>query len=85
MLPDIFVDLLAPLPPGSILEDGIAYRPGDIDVVWVAGYGFPDFRGGPMHMAESIGREITIQRLSHYVSARGNIDGYWTPALPLQP
>jgi len=38
-----------------ILEEGIAIRSSDIDVVWMNGYGFPAFRGGPMHYADSIG------------------------------
>ncbi|MGH8247706.1 MAG: 3-hydroxyacyl-CoA dehydrogenase NAD-binding domain-containing protein [Gammaproteobacteria bacterium] len=48
-----------------VLEDGIAIRAGDIDVVHVNGYGFPAWRGGPMYWAESIGlekvRETTIR------------------------
>jgi 3-hydroxyacyl-CoA dehydrogenase len=63
-----------------ILEEGIAYRPGDIDVVWVAGYGFPDHRGGPMFMADEIGLPRILERLRHYAEARGNAFGYWTPA-----
>ena len=38
-----------------ILEEGIALRAGDIDVVWTAGYGFPRYRGGPMFYADLIG------------------------------
>ncbi len=38
-----------------ILEEGIALRPGDIDVIWVYGYGWPVHRGGPMFHADSIG------------------------------
>jgi 3-hydroxyacyl-CoA dehydrogenase len=64
----------------KILDEGIAYRPGDIDVVWVAGYGFPDFRGGPMWMAEFIGLEVIAERLQHYASKSGNTFGYWDPA-----
>ena len=63
-----------------ILEEGIAYRPGDIDVVWVAGYGFPDHRGGPMFMADEIGLRKIADRLAHYAKTRGNPFGYWTPA-----
>ena len=63
-----------------ILEEGIAYRPGDIDVVWVAGYGFPDHRGGPMFMAQQIGLARIAERLAHYAKQRGNPCGYWTPA-----
>lgn len=67
----------------KILDEGIAYRPGDIDVVWVAGYGFPDFRGGPMWMAESLGRDVIARRMAHYAAIHGNLHGYWTPAVPL--
>ena len=60
-----------------ILEQGIAYRPGDIDVVWVAGYGFPDHRGGPVFMADTIGLPVIAARLAHYAKVRGNDFGYW--------
>jgi len=62
----------------KILEEGIAYRPGDIDVVWTAGYGFPDHAGGPMWMADRIGLAAIAQRISHYAAVRGNPFGYWT-------
>lgn len=61
-----------------ILEEGIAYRPGDIDMVWVAGYGFPDHRGGPIHMADAIGLPVIAERLAHYAKVRGNPHGYWS-------
>lgn len=64
----------------KILQEGIAYRPGDIDVVWTAGYGFPDHRGGPMFMADQIGLGVIVQRLSHYARERGNPHGYWSPS-----
>lgn len=38
-----------------LLEEGIAARPGDIDVIWIHGYGFPRHRGGPMHWADGFG------------------------------
>jgi 3-hydroxyacyl-CoA dehydrogenase len=38
-----------------LLEEGIAARPGDIDVIWIHGYGFPRARGGPMFWADSVG------------------------------
>ena len=38
-----------------ILEEGIAARPSDIDVVWVYGYGWPAWRGGPMFYADQLG------------------------------
>ena len=61
-----------------ILEEAIAYRPSDIDLVWVAGYGFPDHRGGPLFMADQIGLTKIVERLSHYAEQRGNSHGYWT-------
>jgi 3-hydroxyacyl-CoA dehydrogenase len=64
----------------KILKEGIAYRPGDIDVIWVAGYGFPDFRGGPMWMANTIGLGVIAERLAYYGTQCGNAFGYWTPA-----
>jgi 3-hydroxyacyl-CoA dehydrogenase len=64
----------------KILQEGIAYRPGDIDVVWVAGCGFPDYRGGPMWMADSIGAPRIAERLAFYAATRGNEFGYWIPA-----
>src|SRR5690606_4843276 len=67
-----------------ILEEGIAYRPGDIDVVWVRGYGFPDFRGGPIFMADTIGLPDIIERLNHYAQEQGNQHGYWTISTLMQ-
>jgi 3-hydroxyacyl-CoA dehydrogenase len=61
-----------------ILEEGIAYRPGDIDMVWTAGYGFPDHRGGPIHMADAIGLPQIAERMAHYAKTRGNPYGYWS-------
>lgn len=63
-----------------ILEEGIAYRAGDIDVVWVLGYGFPAWRGGPIHMAEAIGASNIVRALQSYGSRFGNAHGYWTVA-----
>lgn len=67
-----------------ILEEGIAYRPGDIDVVWTCGYGFPDHVGGPIFMADAIGLPRIVQRLAHYAQTRGNAYGYWTISPLLQ-
>ena len=62
-----------------ILEEGIALRPVDIDVVYVNGYGFPAFRGGPMFHADEIGldRVYSAIRAFHERDARFN---YWEPA-----
>src|SRR6201995_3387485 len=49
-----------------ILEEGIAARPSDIDVVWLYGYGWPIYRGGPMFWADSVGLKHIADRLSFY-------------------
>ncbi len=54
-----------------ILEEGVALRPGDIDVVYTAGYGFPRARGGPMYYADSIGLAAVVAGLGKY-AAQGN-------------
>lgn len=61
-----------------ILEEGIAYRGSDIDVVWTAGYGFPVHQGGPMFLADQTGLPLLVQRLDHYAAVRGNPFGYWS-------
>ena len=63
-----------------ILEEGIALRASDIDVVWVYGYGFPAWRGGPMHWAEQVGLSRLLEALRHCGKTLGNDYGYWTPA-----
>ena len=49
-----------------ILEEGIAARPGDIDVIWVYGYGWPVWRGGPMYYADRLGLAHLRDRLTFY-------------------
>jgi 3-hydroxyacyl-CoA dehydrogenase len=49
-----------------ILEEGIAARPGDIDVIWVYGYGWPVWRGGPMYYADRLGLGHIRDRLTFY-------------------
>ena len=55
-----------------ILEEGIAYRPGDVDVVWVYGYGWPVWRGGPMFYADHIGLAYLCDRLAAYAARSDN-------------
>jgi 3-hydroxyacyl-CoA dehydrogenase len=78
--PEIVERLLYPLinEGARILEEGIAYRAGDIDVVWTAGYGYPADRGGPMFTADAIGLPEIVARLAHYARTRGDRYGYWT-------
>ena len=63
-----------------ILEEGISYRAGDIELVWTEGYGFPDFRGGPLFMAEQIGLASIVSWLDDFATERGNEYGDWTAA-----
>jgi len=62
-----------------VVEDGTAKRPVDVDMVFLFGYGFPRFRGGPLHEADQIGIETLIARIERY----GTEDPrYWqVPAL----
>jgi 3-hydroxyacyl-CoA dehydrogenase len=55
-----------------ILEEGIASRPGDIDVIWVYGYGWPAWRGGPMHYADRLGLPHIRERLTFYADRSGD-------------
>jgi len=50
----------------KILEEGIAARPSDIDVVWLYGYGWPIYRGGPMYWADQVGLKHIADRLAFY-------------------
>lgn len=62
----------------KILAEGIALRASDVDVVWVAGYGFPNHQGGPMWMADNWGLSQVVERMEHYAERTGNAYGYWT-------
>ena len=55
-----------------ILAEGIARRPGDIDVIWVYGYGFPAWRGGPMHYADAVGLARIRDRLTAFAERTGD-------------
>lgn len=57
-----------------ILDEGIALRASDIDVVYLAGYGFPRHRGGPMYYADSVGLDTVVRSLQQF-AAPG-----WEPA-----
>lgn len=51
-----------------ILDEGIAERSSDIDLIWINGYGFPVGRGGPMFHADSLGLAKVAERLDHYAA-----------------
>jgi 3-hydroxyacyl-CoA dehydrogenase len=60
-----------------VLEDGFATRAGDIDIVYVYGFGFPRHRGGPMFYADTIGLPTVLARVKEY---RARFGDYWQPA-----
>lgn len=62
----------------KILEEGIAQRAGDIDVVYVYGYSFPVFRGGPMNWADTVGLDKIHETISGFYEQTG--DQSWAPA-----
>ena len=61
-----------------ILEECIAQRASDIDLVYLNGYGFPAWRGGPMYYADTVGLGEVLVRMRHY--AQGRHGELWTPA-----
>jgi 3-hydroxyacyl-CoA dehydrogenase len=63
-----------------ILEDGIAQRASDIDVVYLAGYGFPPWRGGPMLYADISGLYNVARRMQQFAALPGADAAFWTPA-----
>ncbi|NHZ91474.1 3-hydroxyacyl-CoA dehydrogenase [Massilia sp. CCM 8733] len=61
-----------------ILEEGIAMRASDIDMVYLTGYGFPVFRGGPMFYADTVGLANVLMAMEKY--AKGRHGDAWKPA-----
>jgi 3-hydroxyacyl-CoA dehydrogenase len=61
----------------KILEEGIALRASDIDVIWIYGYGFPAHRGGPMFHADSVGLKNVLDGIEKFQQQFG---AHWTPA-----
>ena len=61
-----------------ILEEGIALRASDIDMVYLTGYGFPLFRGGPMFYADTVGLSNVLMSIHRY--AKGRHPEVWVPA-----
>ena len=62
----------------KILDEKIAIRASDIDVIWVYGYGWPVYRGGPMFWADQIGVRALRDKMVEFQKASG--DAFWTPA-----
>jgi 3-hydroxyacyl-CoA dehydrogenase len=65
----------------DVLREGVAYRSSDIDVVYLYGYGFPAYRGGPMFWAENeVGLKTALEKLRKYSADTG---GKWLQVSPL--
>jgi 3-hydroxyacyl-CoA dehydrogenase len=60
-----------------ILEEGIALRAVDIDIIYLNGYGFPAYRGGPMWYADTIGLKKVYERICEFQQRVGS---WWEPA-----
>ncbi len=56
----------------KILDEGKAYRGSDIDIVWINGYGWPVYRGGPMFYGDTVGLTTVLDRLRHYQGVHGD-------------
>jgi len=63
-----------------ILEEGIASRASDIDMVYLTGYGFPIFRGGPMHYAQTFGLYNVVTAMQRFAQNPMDDQAFWTPA-----
>ena len=64
--------------PGIVLlEEGFALRAVDIDIIYLNGYGFPAFRGGPMWYADTVGLKKVYERICEFHKQHGEI---WAPS-----
>ena len=63
-----------------ILEEGIALRASDIDVVYLTGYGFPPSKGGPMFYAQSVGLDKVAQSMLRFADNAHADPKFWQPA-----
>ena len=55
----------------KILDEGKALRASDIDIVWINGYGWPVYRGGPMFYADSIGLKTVLAKMEEFQASMG--------------
>ena len=63
-----------------ILEEGIALRASDVDVVYLTGYGFPVFRGGPMRHADEVGPFQVVRSMARFAALPHADREFWKPA-----
>jgi 3-hydroxyacyl-CoA dehydrogenase len=64
----------------AILEEKIAQRASDIDLVYLAGYGFPPFRGGPMFFADTVGLLNVVRAMARFAANPHADPAFWKPA-----
>ncbi len=60
----------------NVLSEGIAQRASDIDLAWLYGYGFPRWRGGPMHYANSLGLDNVLMQVQEF----NKLHDFWRPS-----
>jgi 3-hydroxyacyl-CoA dehydrogenase len=63
-----------------LLEEGIAQRASDVDMVYLTGYGFPIWRGGPMCYADTVGLFNVVQAMKRFAKNPMDDGAFWTPA-----
>lgn len=63
-----------------ILEEGIANKASDIDIVYIFGYGFPPYRGGPMNYADEVGLFNVVQAMNRFAQNPLDDASFWKPA-----
>ena len=63
-----------------IVEEGIAQRSSDVDMVYLNGYGFPAYRGGPLFYADQVGLSEVVRTLRRIAAVPGTDTAFWTPA-----
>src|ERR1700761_1094391 len=63
-----------------IVEEGIALRASDIDMVYLTGYGFPLWRGGPMNYADTVGLWNVVQAMKKFAQNPADDQAFWQPA-----
>ncbi|HYF60492.1 MAG TPA: 3-hydroxyacyl-CoA dehydrogenase NAD-binding domain-containing protein [Burkholderiaceae bacterium] len=63
-----------------ILEEGIALRASDIDIIYLTGYGFPRYRGGPMFYADTVGLPKVVEIMKGFAANPNADPTFWTPA-----
>jgi 3-hydroxyacyl-CoA dehydrogenase len=64
----------------KVLEEGIAQRASDVDLVYLTGYGFPPFRGGPMFFADTVGLYNVVRSMRAFAAGGHGDAAFWTPA-----